>query len=526
MRGRVRSGISWCALALAGLAMLGCEAGADAGAAVPLRPRSQPIEYVGLKITREVDDAALEAFLDPLFGAAARAGRGHRDLELQPGLFLTVEKDPRTAEQAVVRLEMVADRPDADPKRRTILRVPVSYEYGETFARTVRTALATGRARWAKGPDEDAPFYLEYRVRSAQGGNLTVRVDFSEGRNRLTIGTEASHTSLAPGHVNQPAFEGDPYETIGGEVWFSLNGEQFDFFATRAYGLGQGAQQNFEDFWLRPHDWLHITVTPRVADRLVDVAFDVVLGDDTRLPLTVAPASYQAGEQFKQNVLRMVENMRRQEAERPGSSDAWEVPFHYDDPEGGGVVRVVARGEGGRFRIAYQVQSPAHFLRPLEFLPYQGRLDFPAEAPDDETASCAELGSADAPEGRFRVKFAASAVLRHNPFGDPLRGTIRGSVFRAADVRGTGPVEGARPVASFVFEDVDLTDPKKVRPVLIDRPLPAGEYQILGFMDTDGNVDPAKPRPESGDPVTVPIGSYPLRCADHPVTVEFAIPHP
>ena len=53
--------------------------------------------------------------------------------------------------------------------------------------------------------------------------------------------------------------------------------------------------------------------------------------------------------------------------------------------------------------------------------------------------------------------------------------------------------------------------------------LPAGSYQILGFMDIDGNADPNDPQPDEGDPVMIPIGGYELACAVQPVTAEFAI---
>ena len=51
----------------------------------------------------------------------------------------------------------------------------------------------------------------------------------------------------------------------------------------------------------------------------------------------------------------------------------------------------------------------------------------------------------------------------------------------------------------------------------------AGSYQILGFMDIDGNADPANPQPDEGDPVMIPIGGFELSCAVQPVTAEFAI---
>ena len=42
-------------------------------------------------------------------------------------------------------------------------------------------------------------------------------------------------------------------------------------------------------------------------------------------------------------------------------------------------------------------------------------------------------------------------------------------------------------------------------------------------MDIDGNADPEAPGPDEGDPVTLPIGGYPLECAVQPIVVEFAL---
>ena len=115
--------------------------------------------------------------------------------------------------------------------------------------------------------------------------------------------------------------------------------------------------------------------------------------------------------------------------------------------------------------------------------------------------------------------------------GEPERTMVsrlesRGGVHRAEDVVGTGPKEGARAVASFAYEDVDLTDPENLAVFPIDTQLLAGQYQILGFIDIDGNADPNNPDPDRGDPVTIPIGDYELSCAEQPVRVEFAILRP
>jgi hypothetical protein len=122
------------------------------------------------------------------------------------------------------------------------------------------------------------------------------------------------------------------------------------------------------------------------------------------------------------------------------------------------------------------------------------------------------------------VRFDASTTVRaSDALTHPLRGPIWGDVFRAEDVTLGGPREGAEPLGSFQFPDVDATVAGEGVVYPIDLDLPVGEYQLLGFMDIDGNADPASPRPDEGDPVTLPIGSYPLECAEQPIVVEFAL---
>lgn len=216
--------------------------------------------------------------------------------------------------------------------------------------------------------------------------------------------------------------------------------------------------------------------------------------------------------------------MAAQEAKAPGSSLPWEAPFYYDDPSGGGVVEVIAKGAKGVTSIAYSVESPRTVLHDVDFLPYQGTVKVPAnwDAPDP---TCAKLGSTEAAAGRFDVKFEASAAVRGAKLKAPLKGTVYGSVYKAADVRITGPIDGAKPVANFTFPGVDSTaGPSKAFP--IDTQLPTGAYQILGFMDIDGNTNPASPDPDVGDPVFIPIGGFTMTCARQPVTAEFAITLP
>lgn len=490
----------------------------DPGDDVLLRPRSQPIEFVGMTFTRDiVGEEDLLEVVDPIFGTAAQAGTLHTRYELDRGVFISSSEDPRTDEQVVITIEM---QPTDDSPARVILRVPASFEYGRLYIETVRAALATTAERTADDPDGMQPWELNYHSMSANGGYLKIRVAYENGAAQLSVQTESPRTSLRVGEVNTAALRNAPQEMIGGTVNFTLSRDEFDFFSSRAYGVSNGRDQNFEDFLLLPHEWLRITVTPMVEDGLVDVAFDVVLLDGSRVALARAPASYVAGEQFRQNVFRMIQNMRDQELEEPGSSRPFVVPFHYDDPEGGGVVRVIATGGGGRFGIAYAVDSPVQSLREVDFVPFLG--DPIPTQPPPPPSTCEDHGSMPAEIGHFIVTFDASDTVRNSEnLTDPLIGTVYGSVFRAEDVTISGPRDGATSVADFTFENVDITAGPSASTYVIDTQLPAGEYQILGTIDIDRNSTGGEP--DVGDPVTLPIGGYDMACAEQPVIVEFAL---
>ena len=489
-----------------------------------VRPRANPVEYVGLTVSELATAEEVMAFLGAIYGDAARAGQAHQDTAIQEGLTLTVSEDPASAEQVILELNMEVARAGVETPRRTILRVPASTAYGAVFMDTVEVALTRAQEVYARDPADSEPFWLEHRLRSVHGGNLDVRVRYEGGLTWLELQTHTPETSLLPGRVNQPAFTGEPFESLAGEVNFHLSIDQFQFFSSRAYGITAGANQNFRDFELQPHNWLRLTVEPDLDNELINVGFEVVTLDGRRLDLARAPASLLAGDQFRENVIRMHANMTRQ-VEAGGAASRFEVPFYYDDPSGGGVVQVIARGDDGDFAIAYGVESPVNFLRDTDFIDYQGKVEVPDVVEGEVT--CEELGSEAALEGRFEVTFvAAEGVVNAPNLKAPLRGNIWGSVFRAEDVSGLGPREGAQSVASFAFEGVDLTDPDNLSRYTVEADLPVGAYQLLGFIDIDANADPDNPDPDKGDPVTVPIGDYPLNCAVQPITVEFALLRP
>jgi len=491
-----------------------------AAAVLPLQGPTAPTEYVGLTTQLPIDRASFDTIASQLFGKQAAAGHYLKDLDLGTGLHLSSAAHPSSASQ--VALTVTMSTTGAKPPTRTVTRVPASLGHGATFISTVDAALAQAASVKADDPSDLAPFRLEYRSTSAEGGKLTLSVVFDPATgSTLEVKAQGPTTSLSRNRVNQAATSGRPFETIYGLVWFGVARDQFDFFANRAYGLSAGKAQNFKDFELVPHNWLRLTVTPQLDQDRVDVAFEVVTLDGKRIPVAKAPASLVAGEQFMQTVFRMADNTEAQEKAKPGSSTPWEVPFYYDDPDGGGVVEVIAQAKEGKTQIAYSIESPAHQLDDVPFVPYAGKVVVPKDW-DAPPPSCKATGSAAAPKGKFDITFDPSSTVRGSDLKAPLKGTVYGSIYKASDVKITGPLPGTKAVANIHQEGVDTVDgPSK--PYLQDTVLPSGNYQVLGFMDIDGNADPADPAPDEGDPVMIPIGGYDLECARQAITAQFAI---
>lgn len=137
--------------------------------------------------------------------------------------------------------------------------------------------------------------------------------------------------------------------------------------------------------------------------------------------------------------------------------------------------------------------------------------------------TCVDVGSVEAPSGRFLATFDASPSVRTSAnLEGELLGPVHASIYRAEDVTFTGPRSGTEPVGRFTLERLDLRGGPS-EPILIDVELPAGDYQILGFMDTDGNADPASPSPDLNDPVLIPSRARALRCETQPVELTFPL---
>ena len=510
------------AAALGGAAFFSCTANdttdpAGGGCTDTAAAELRASEWVSFHTEVPIAAEQIHPLLAGLLGKEAQAGKFVTNREITPGVFASGSAESATPEQA--RLTLAFD--DEDGKRRTLAVAPTSFAIGGVFITAVDAAVDKMISDTTSEPGSGEAFLIEYRVFSAQGGKLSWGVRGNGGVFSLVVDVTSPQTSLEKGKVGTAVRDFEPHDTVAGTVWFHLSKDDFDFFTEHAYGAGATSKQNFKDFKLVPHEWLRLTVEPDLGEQLVNVGFEVVGVDGSRTPVAKAPASILAGGTFRALVDRNLVTMRAQEQAAPGSSTPWQVPFYYDDPDGGGVVQVIAQGAAGQFSIAYAVESPRHELTDVPFVPHEPVEIVPPDP--EETASCEELDDPDikpAPKGTLDITFVASKTIKESPDKVvPLVGPISCAVYHKAEVEITGPIEGAVELQSFTIEAADLESAKP--PTAVTAELFSGEYQILCYQDLDANGD-ASP----GDPVTIPIGGYTVHCNKNPVTVEFAILYP
>lgn len=480
---------------------------------------TQPIEWVGFHDEIALDDVTtFHALASGLFGPDAQAALAADPnkpaiptKELTNGIFVDTDKDKTTPDQ----IDLTLSFDDGGPFHRKLAVAPASFAIGSVFVAATDAAIAKMQADTAGGKTgAGESWYIEYRVYSAMGGRLSFGLRGDTGKYWIVLDVSTPKTSLDQASIGRAAEKTVPYDTVAGTVWFHLTKDDFDYFVDHAYGKGATGRQNFHDFALVPHEWLRLTVDPHLDQQFVKVNFEVLGVDGKRTALASAPASILAGRVFQTMVDRNMENTINAEKAKPGSSTPWVVPFYYDAPVGGGVVQVVAEGKGGVFDIAYAVESPRHVLKDVDFLQYQ-----PVDVPPDDPlnhATCDKLGHTLSDKGTLDVTFSVSDVVKNSPnLKHPLKGKIACDIYAAQDVTVSGPHKGAVPIQTFTV-DGDFTS--GAPPTFTSQVLHSGDYQVLCAMYIDG-VD----KPSPGDPVTLPIGGFPVACDKNPVTVEFAI---
>ncbi|HEY1696755.1 MAG TPA: hypothetical protein VGG39_31550 [Polyangiaceae bacterium] len=504
-------------LAIVSLGSVGCS---DGGHSSPTQtttvvkevpPSAVSEEWVNFHIEVPYAAGDFHGLASGLFGTDAQSGKFAANTEVSPGVFLSAVADPSTPQQTIVSLTYN----DGSTTARPLAVVPASFAVGNVYLTTIDAAIAAMQQQGAGG----GTFLLQYQVTSTQGGTFSFGVHAVNGVFTLVLDVSSPTTSLMPGNVGKPVSNTAPYDTINGTVWFTLTQDDFDYFVGHAYGADATAGQNFNDFELGSYDWLRLTVTPHLDQQYVNVSFAVLGNDGNRTPFANAPASILAGNTFQTLVDHAMSTMTAQEALKAGSSSPWTIPFYYSDPAGGGVVQVIAQGQAGVFNIAYAVSAPNNTLQDVSFLPYKPVTV--KAAPSSATTACNNLGNKGivlATEGAFDVTFTASPEVKSAAKG-PLVATLWCSVFNATDVTADGPVAGAHSFQDFSVPNADLSGNSP--PTFLTQAFPDGDYQILCFQDLagDGNAD-------AGDPVTLPIGSFPLACNLNPINVQFAVLNP
>lgn len=506
-------------LCVAGIALgvAACKGDGDeqpaAAADDPAAPHTLPegavgTEYVRFTLGEQLAPDALLLRLDALLGEEAPGTDGLLPYELGGGLVVSRAVGPND-DAGVGRLRyQIRDR---EGQLRDVAAVPVSLALGARFRALVRTAL-TRMDAYLEQPDaeSDKPIQLELRAHGASGGHVALRVSGPKEALRLTHVVRGPHLLIGEENHGAPVASAKDWTSIAMTVGFRVRQDELNFFVDKAYGRGKAEGQSFDHFVLgAPHDWTNVTVTPWIGTvPAVRVAFEATLEDGSRLPFASAPASDDMGAQFIELVNAAMTAMQNSEAQSEGTAESFEIPYFYDDPEGG-VVQVRVHGHDGVFDIFYDLETAR---TPNGQAP-------PVVAPPRE----AEEGTGDGEygTGKLAVTFVASdLVLASNRLTSPLVGTVHAAIYRASDVEITGPVAGAQSLASVRVDEADLQGGARSIPILTDD-LPAVPIMVLGFFDVNGNAVDGDEEPDAGDPVTVPLAEYQVLVG---LTSEITVP--
>ncbi len=480
---------------------------------------TESVEWVSFHTVIPFNGSDFHSLIAGLFGTDAQAGKFITNREVSPGVYLSSVADPSTPEQSRVALTFN----DGTPTPRTLALVPASFAVGSVFETTIDAAVGTMQAEEAQSPGSSESYLLQYQVTSPKGGSFSFGVQGNLGVFSLVLDVSSPTTNLAPGKIGTAATSNAPYDSVAGTVYFHMTQDDFDYFVQHAYGTAATVGQNFSNFELVPHTWLRLTVTPHLEQKFVNVAFNVApLNGGAQVPVTQSPASVLAGSTFQALVDHNMSTMSAQEAAKPGSSYPFQVPFYYDDPNGGGIVQVIVDGNQGVYVVDYAIQSPRHTLTEVPFNAYKPVVFNPPDAAAN--AGCDQLGNPGivlASSGAFDITFTVSSVITNSKsLTVPLVGDIQCSTYKASDVTVAGPNNNAVPLQSFTVKDASFVAGAPA-PHYLTADMPAGQYQILCGQDIHHNGTIGY-----GDPVTIPIGALTLACNLNPVTVQFALLDP
>jgi len=445
-----------------------------------------------VELGEAMEPEALFAFLHALFdGEVSDAAFPHT---VPGGLVVGRVTDPEDIE-GVSRLRY--QMPGKSGELLDVASVPVSQAMGQRFALIIESAWERMLAYLEQeDADPNRETDLSIIAHSDTGGHLTLRVLGVGDSLRLVHEVRGPHQLIGDLSHGEPAAWTGDWASLGMSVGFIVRKDQLNFFVDKAYGRGQAEGQSFDHFILGPpHDWINVTVTPWIGlVPAVEVSFEAILEEGSRIPYAAAPASDIMGAQFIEVVNGAMTAMTEQDRAEPGSSTPFEIPYFYDNPEGG-IVQVRVVGKDGIFTIYYDLTSnplpngePAPEVEPLDTDP--------------------DGGMGYGGEGKLNVTFQASDLVLESELLDAeLQGEIWANVFRSDEVLVTGPIEGAEVLDSIHVPLADLRDGIRSVPIITED-LPGVRVKILGFCDIDGNADPDEPGPDPGDPVTVPFKEF------------------
>jgi hypothetical protein len=129
-------------------------------------------------------------------------------------------------------------------------------------------------------------------------------------------------------------------------------------------------------------------------------------------------------------------------------------------------------------------------------------------------------------EGTLAVSFSIDADWQA-AMEEPALGTFHGGIFLTDEVTALGPEEGAEPL-ELVTVLVDLTGGSPTPVLYTTGALSEGWVDVLGFLDSDGNVVPGTDEPDAKDPVTLPADNefQVVADAETPAQVHFGLLNP
>ena len=117
----------------------------------------------------------------------------------------------------------------------------------------------------------------------------------------------------------------------------------------------------------------------------------------------------------------------------------------------------------------------------------------------EDTATEAEVYTSGGLALRFMIDEDYAAIME-----EPPNGIFYGSFWHEEDVDSLGPIDGAQSILTMQVSMNLPTDGSSTEVLWTQENMEIETVYFLGFLDSDGNADPANVNPDSKDPVTFP----------------------